>query len=153
MKSLELRIPPPLILVASGAVMWGIAAITPRLTFGNTARLFASWALVVLGVAVVVAGVLSFRLARTTINPLQPQATAVLVTSGIYTLTRNPMYVGMLLALAGWGVYLAAPVALVGLLGFWLYIGRLQIAPEERVLEAMFGAEYRGYCRKVRRWL
>lgn len=153
MSSLELRIPPPLILAATAALMWGIAALTPHLTMANTARLAIAATLIALGIVVISSGVMTFRLARTTINPMQPQATSALVTSGIFSLTRNPMYVGMALALAGWGVYLAAPVAWVGLIGFHWYIGRFQIAPEERILEGLFGAAYREYCQRVRRWL
>jgi protein-S-isoprenylcysteine O-methyltransferase Ste14 len=60
------------------------------------------------------AGVLEFRRARTTINPLRPENASALVTSGIFGWTRNPMYLGFAIVLFGWAVYLANPLALVG---------------------------------------
>jgi protein-S-isoprenylcysteine O-methyltransferase Ste14 len=59
----------------------------------------------------------------------------------------------MLMALLGWCVYLAAPLAFLGPVFFMFYIGRFQIAPEERVLTGLFGDEYATYCKGVRRWL
>jgi protein-S-isoprenylcysteine O-methyltransferase Ste14 len=63
------------------------------------------------------------------------------------------MYVGLLLVLIAWAAYLTSAWALLGPLGFVLYISRFQIAPEERVLSTLFGAEYTAYQSKVRRWL
>jgi protein-S-isoprenylcysteine O-methyltransferase Ste14 len=83
----------------------------------------------------------------------QPAAASSLVTGGIYRWTRNPMYLGMALALAGWGLYLGnfGALALVGL--FVMYIDRYQIDPEERALTARFGDAFAAYRRRVRRWL
>ena len=75
-----------------------------------------------------------------------------LVTSGIYTFTRNPMYVGLLLVLVGWAEFLSSAVALAGSVAFFLYIGQFQIGPEDRVLAKMFRPEYAEYRAKVRRW-
>jgi protein-S-isoprenylcysteine O-methyltransferase Ste14 len=100
-----------------------------------------------------VAGVLAFRRARTTINPTQPQLTSSLVSSGIYTVTRNPMYVGLLLVLVAWAIVLSSAWALLGPVAYFFYIGRFQIAPEERALATLFGAEYAAYTSRVRRWL
>ena len=76
-----------------------------------------------------------------------------MVSSGIYGRTRNPMYLGFLLALAGWAAWLANGAALLVLPVFVLLMNRLQIAPEERALGAHFGAEYQGYRARVRRWI
>src|SRR5437868_186667 len=67
--------------------------------------------------------------------------------------SRNPMYLGDLLILAGWTLWLANALAFVGPPLFIAYIDRFQIAPEERILAARFGAAYAEYCRAVRRWL
>src|SRR3989304_4129001 len=91
------------------------------------------------------AGVISFRRASTTVNPMKPETTSSLVCSGIYRVTRNPMYVGLLLVLVAWAVFLSSAWALLGPLAFVLYINRFQIAPEERVLSAMFGTGYSAY--------
>jgi protein-S-isoprenylcysteine O-methyltransferase Ste14 len=63
------------------------------------------------------------------------------------------MYVGLSFALFAWAIFLSSAWALLGLLAFVLYIGRFQIAPEERALSKLFGSEYTAYQAKVRRWL
>ena len=96
---------------------------------------------------------LAFRRARTTVNPLRPERASTLVTTGVYRITRNPMYVGLMLALLAWSVFLASPLSLVGPVVFIAYINRFQIRPEEAVLTAKFGPVYEQYKSTVRRWL
>jgi protein-S-isoprenylcysteine O-methyltransferase Ste14 len=102
---------------------------------------------------IMLAGIISFRRAQTTINPLKPAAATALVTSGVFRYTRNPMYLGMLIVLLGWAVFLSASAALVGVLAFAAYIQRFQIRPEERALAALFGKTFTDYQSTVRRWL
>jgi protein-S-isoprenylcysteine O-methyltransferase Ste14 len=75
------------------------------------------------------------------------------VTSGIYRLSRNPMYLGFLLALAGWTVFLGNIIALALLPLFVAHMNAFQIKPEERALLAKFGPAYAQYMRTTRRWL
>jgi len=98
-------------------------------------------------------GVVSFRRAKTTVNPLRPEASAALVSTGVYSFTRNPMYLGMALVLFAWAAYLSSIWSLVGPVLFALYITRFQIVPEERALERLFGASFAEYKKRVRRWL
>lgn len=105
------------------------------------------------GVAIALSGVVSFRRVRTTVNPLKPEASTSLVSTGIYKVTRNPMYLGMLAVLLAWAAYLPSVLALLGPAAFALYITRFQIIPEERVLHSLFGAAFVEYTQKVRRWL
>ena len=63
------------------------------------------------------------------------------------------MYLGFALLLLAWGLFLENLAALLGVAAFVLYMNRFQIAPEERALEARFGAEYSRYCARVRRWI
>ena len=100
-----------------------------------------------------VAGVVAFRRARTTVDPRDPGKSTELVATGIYRASRNPMYVGFLIALAGWGVFLGNLLALVALPLFVAAMTRFQIAPEERALRARFGERFTRYERSVRRWL
>ena len=153
MQSLELKIPPPVVGVLVGLAMWAIASMSPGLDLPRPFRVTVAIALVLAGGAFSLAGAMSFRRAGTTVNPMKPETTRALVSTGIYRFTRNPMYIGLLLALIGWAVFLAAPWALVGPLAFVLYIGRFQIAPEERALSKRFGADFDAYKAKVRRWL
>jgi hypothetical protein len=93
------------------------------------------------------------RAVGTTINPVAIDTASILVTSGVYRISRNPMYVGLTSVLAALGVGLGSGWALVGPVVFVLFITRFQIVPEERVMLAKFGAEYGAYRDTVRRWL
>lgn len=153
MHALELRIPPPVVALLVAAAMWGISLVTPRVDVSAPMRLVVGIAIALAGVACAIAGIAAFRRARTTVNPLKPETSSSLVTSGIYRFTRNPMYVGLALALLGWAVFLSSPWSLIGPLAFVLYMNRFQIGPEERILLGMFGSAYSAYQGTVRRWL
>nr|ART40893.1 L409 [uncultured bacterium] len=76
-----------------------------------------------------------------------------MVISGIYRFSRNPMYVGLLLVLTAWAIYLSNALAFLFLPTFVACLTRLQIVPEERVLAAKFGDAFTAYRQSVRRWL
>lgn len=148
------RIPPPLIASLCGLLMWLGARQWPsdlELSWGS--RLGLALPVLLLGIAVCLAGVLSFRRARTTVNPLRPESASALVNSGIYRHTRNPMYLGFAIMLLAWTLFLTWPPALLGVAGFVLYMNYLQIAPEEQALNSLFGEDFARYCAQVRRWL
>jgi len=153
MQALELKIPPPAVAVLLAGAMWGISLVAPLVEVPAFIRVAAAVTIALAGGGFSLAGVISFRRARTTVNPMKPETTSSLVCSGIYRVTRNPMYVGLLLVLVAWAVFLSSAWALLGPLAFVLYINRFQIAPEERVLSAMFGTGYSAYKSRVRRWL
>lgn len=136
-----------------GAAMAVTALVTPALRLSLPGTRILAAALAGAGVMVALLGVASFRRARTTVNPLRPAATSRLVVSGIYRYTRNPMYLGMLLTLLGWGVWLAHVPALAVAAAFVPLMNRLQIGPEERTLAVIFGPEFITYQSTVRRWL
>jgi len=110
-------------------------------------------ALVLAGAWVALAGVVAFRRHKTTVNPFRPDQSSSLVASGIYRFSRNPMYLGFLLALLGWAAYLANWASALLLPAFVAYMNRFQIKPEERALAERFGPEFLAYCKSVRRWL
>lgn len=152
MNVLELKIPPPVVAIAVGAVMWGVSRFgIGALPGGGSIGVAAIVALAGLGIAL--SGNVAFHRAKTTVNPFKPETASSLVTSGIYRFTRNPMYLGMLVALAGWAVFLANLLSAVALALFPLYITRFQIKPEERALLALFGASYTAYLARSRRWI
>lgn len=153
MDALELKVPPPLVGLTFGAAAWGLAQAVPPLPLAPALTTTLAILIALAGAAFDVAGLIAFRRAKTTINPLKPQRTSSLVASGIYRYTRNPMYMGMLLFLVAWAVFLAQPLALLGPVAFVLYITRFQIVPEERVLAGLFGEEFAAYKARVRRWL
>ena len=98
-------------------------------------------------------GIVSFVRARTTVNPMKPESSSTLIVSGIYGLTRNPMYLGLLLILIGWAVFISNILAFVVLPAFVIYINRFQIDPEERALASRFRDDFVQYASRVRRWL
>ena len=152
MKFLELRIPPPVVAAVFAGLAWLIAKAGPA--WGDIPGVGkAGAAVMLLGLALDTLGLVVFLRARTTVNPLSPDKASAVVTTGIYRYTRNPMYLGMLLVLTGWAVYLAAPFALLAPAGFAAYITRFQIRPEEEILLEKFGEPYREYLGRVRRWL
>ena len=153
MEWLEAKIPPPVVAVVIAVAMWGVSRFAPLLHIPSAIRLWAAIAVFVVGIGFSAAGVIAFRRARTTVNPTKPEQASSLVSSGVYRITRNPMYVGLSCALVAWAVFLGSMWALLGPVAFVLYTGRFQIAPEERALEKLFGTEYADYCAKVRRWL
>ena len=107
--------------------------------------------LIVIGVAVVAAGVRNFSRAATPVPSNQP--VRALVTTGIHAWSRNPIYVGMCLLYAGialavrgqWVLILALPLVLILRYGV--------VAREEAYLERRFGDAYHDYRGRVRRWL
>ena len=151
--NLRLRIPPLAVVALAGGLAWITARIVPALNFEFSGRAELAATFGLLGVACSVLGVASFRLARTTVNPMTPDATTALVVSGIYRVTRNPMYLGFLLLLLAEMVWLANPVAFLVVPAFVLYLNRFQIGPEEIALRSRFAAEFQAYTHRVRRWI
>jgi protein-S-isoprenylcysteine O-methyltransferase Ste14 len=153
MKAIENRVPPPLIVLLIGGAMWCVARYSQHVLWPNGLRMTIVVCLFVAGVAFGGSGFRAFARARTTIDPVNLESASVLVTGGIFRVSRNPMYVGFAVLLAAWAIWLQAPWALAGVLLFVAFIQRFQIIPEERVLTAKFGASYDQYRERVRRWL
>jgi protein-S-isoprenylcysteine O-methyltransferase Ste14 len=153
MSSLEAKVPPPAVAAVVAVAIWGTSRLAPLLQAPSVLRAVAAAAIALVGVGFSAAGILAFRRARTTVNPTTPEKASSLVNSGVYRITRNPMYVGLSCVLVAWAVFLSSAWALLGPVAFMLYIGRFQIAPEERALTKLFGSAYASYQARVRRWL
>lgn len=108
---------------------------------------------VISGFAFAISGVVSFKKHKTTVNPINTKNVSTLVISGIYRYTRNPMYVGMLMVLLGYLLYLGNPINVLFIALFIWYMTTYQIKPEEVLLASLFGDEYDLYKTNVRRWL
>ena len=151
-RSLQLKVPPVALVLLAGLVMWALPPLAGT-AFFQPYQPWLSGALFLLGAAVCLAGVLAFRIARTTVDPMHPSAASSLVQGGIYRLTRNPMYLGFLLMLVGWALHVATLSALIVLPAFAMYMTVFQIQPEERALRARFGPTFDAYMARVRRWI
>jgi protein-S-isoprenylcysteine O-methyltransferase Ste14 len=153
MHDLEVKIPPPIVAAIFAASMWLAARLLPVVTLPFAVHIALVSLSSVLGITFALLGMLAFRRAKTTINPVNPEEASIIVTSGIYRFTRNPMYVGLAAALVSFAVWSSVPWLLLGPVAFVLFITRFQIIPEERALSLKFGREYDQYRRRVRRWL
>ncbi len=152
MQWLEHKVPPPLSMLVVGILMTGLSILIVGIPQFEPVRTGLACLVALAGVGVAGAGVMTFTRAKTTLNPINIDAASSLVTGGVFAFSRNPMYVGMVLVLTGWAVFLGSGWLIVGPVGFALFIDRFQIRPEERVLAAKFGHAYADYCKRVRRW-
>ncbi len=153
LKGLELKVPPVALVLIAATGMWGVSVLFPALSFDFPGVLWASACAASSGVFVAILGVLAFRAVGTTVDPRVPDQSEILVVSGVYRYSRNPMYLGFLLVLCSWGLWLGNLLALFLLPAFVLYMNRFQIIPEERFMLEKFGEDYIRYCGRVRRWV
>jgi protein-S-isoprenylcysteine O-methyltransferase Ste14 len=167
---LETHVPPPVVALVVAIAMWAATRLDPGTSAPGVVRtvvsgvLFAlailvAWSGILSGVlfalAILVAwsGIRSFARVRTSFDPHHPEEATTLVTGGIFRLSRNPMYLSMVLGLLAWAARLGRVWLVLGPVAFVLYVTRFQIRPEERALAEKFGAEYERYRRRTRRWL
>ena len=150
---LELRVPPPLVALAFGALVWMLAPLFPVALALPFDTLWLALMVAFVGICCDLSALFVFYRARTTVNPMSLDGTRVLVRGGIYHFSRNPMYLGLACLLCGWILYLGQWLLLVLMWGFVGYINRFQILPEERVLSARFGEDWDRWCSQVPRWI
>lgn len=153
MKALELKLPPLPLAVGFGALMWAIDHWLPTQFDRSVIRTALALTIFGFALAVVVVAVRGFRKAKTTVDPFHPESASSVVTTGIYRFTRNPMYLGFLVALIALAVFLGNLISALMPLVFVFYMNRFQIAPEERALRVRFGDSYEAYLNSVRRWI
>lgn len=150
---LALKVPPVVVFIVALFGVWICDYFWPMSgLLGDTKVLIASF-LIAGGLLSGIAGVVSFKLAHTTLNPVNINKASSLVCSGIFRISRNPMYLGMLLIILGLVARLEHPVGLFLAISFVWYMNRFQIVPEESALTNIFGQSYVNYLRQVRRWL
>ena len=153
MNSLETTVPPPLVALLVTVLMWLASFPIAPVEVSSGLRVGMALTIACIGAVIGITAMVTFRRARTTMNPIKPEGATVLVTRGIFGVTRNPMYLSLVLYLLAWAAYLSSWPALLLLPLFVLYINRFQIMPEERALSSLFGEAYAAYMGRVRRWL
>ena len=147
------RIPPPLYALLAGAAMLGLHRYLPGPAILDAPITRWAWLVAVPGGLLASWAAATFRRAGTTLNPIAPSKASRLVTHGPYRITRNPMYLGLLLILLGWAGWLGTLSGFFVLPLFMAVVTYQQILPEERALEALFGEEYARYKQRVNRWI
>ncbi len=153
MTALETRLPPPLVAAIVAATMFLVRGQGVALPLDRPWRIALAAALAIAGLAFALPAVVAFRRARTTVNPHRLDRVSALVTGGVFALSRNPMYLGLALVLAGWATLLGDLAGFLGPVAFVAWITRFQIVPEERLLAARFGDAFHAWRRRVRRWI
>lgn len=153
-EALELKVPPVVVWLVAAAGVWAIDRLFP---FASAVLPFQRWialAVAVAGLTIAIRGVLVFIRHGTTVHPNRPERASAVVTGDVFSLTRNPMYLGLGLVLFAWTLELGSPLgALLFVPAFVIYLTEFQIKPEERALRANFGSDYERYLNSVRRWL
>ncbi len=153
MNALELKIPPALLMVLFLGLMWLLDDWLPQFRQAWLWHQVAAMGVFSIALILIAAGAISFRMAKTTVDPTRPEKASSVVTTGIYAYTRNPMYLGFLMILLAYTIKLSNPLTVVILPLFVWCMNQFQIKPEERALSQLFGDEYQLYCQQVRRWL
>jgi protein-S-isoprenylcysteine O-methyltransferase Ste14 len=145
------KILPPVWLLLTLAAMAALHYLLPLARLIAPPVSYSGAGLIIIGIGIAAVSALSFSRAGTPVIPFEPST--ALVTGGLFRYTRNPMYLGMVLALTGTAL-------LFGTLSVWLpipvfiwVIRNNFILGEERFLEEIFGKQYVDYKSKVRRWL
>jgi len=137
---------PPIWLAGTMVVQYLAALVFPVLRFDAGGIL-----LMIAGMALIVWSGVHFRRARTPIHPRRKPTT--LITDGPFRLSRNPIYLGMALIAAGWGLRLGAVSALLAVPVFMAIVQRRFIAGEEFHIDRALGEEWQAYTARTRRWI
>lgn len=105
-----------------------------------------------IGILIGIIGVIQFVFIKTTVNPHKPENTSEIVKTGVYAISRNPMYLGLLLGLISIVLYWGNIWSILIIPIFVLYMNEYQIKPEENMLRQRFDQEYLKYTRVTNRW-
>lgn len=145
------KIVPPVYLLGTLILMWLLQRYVPIYQFVQPPLAYAGIVVILPGIimAAISAGV--FLKVDTGLEPFDEAK--VLVTSGFYRFTRNPMYMGMFMMLLGVAFMFGAVSALIPIPVFFLIIRNNFVLGEERFCEAAFGQQYLDYKLRVRRWI
>ena len=143
---MELKVPPALVFVCFGLIMYLLAEFLPIGYFDFYGRMLLVKILVGLGVLIAIMALLQFGRAKT------QQMLDLPGPGGIFKFSRNPMYLSLLLILLALGVFLGNAFNILIAATFVGYMNRFQIIPEERILLEKFGRSFKDYCILTRRW-
>ena len=150
---MRLKIPPPIQGLVAALVIWLTHQALPDYSITFPGQEFLALCVAGVGLVIDLISVAAFFRTRTTVNPLSPEQATELVTTGLYRISRNPMYLGLALILLGWTIWLGTPFGLFIIAAFMASLTYLQIKPEEAALTKIFEDEYLTYRNRVRRWL
>jgi len=142
---------PLLMMVAMLGLCWGLHWLYPAASGFGVAGQAAGCVVVLCGITLIAVAGSLFKIKGTTVNPTREPAK--LVTEGLYRVTRNPMYLGMLMILSGFPFIVESMPGLIFPVIFFLMMDRVIIPREEKMVESVFGEVYRRYKSGTRRWI
>jgi len=142
---------PPVFFLAALLAMAGLHFFLPRVRWLEAPATYTGGIFIIFGIILLVVSSRLFDLSGTTIKPFEESS--ALVTDGPFRLSRHPMYLGMVVVLLGCATLLGTLWPLIVLPVFIWLITKRFIVPEERMMEQVFGEEYRVYCVRTRRWI
>lgn len=149
---LKLKIPPAALFIIFTGMIWGINRFLPNTYIAFPYQKWMITGILGIGVVIGLLGVLEFLRNSTTVNPHKPEKTRKLVTSGVYKVSRNPMYLGLFLGILAIVIHQGNIWSMIVLPLFVWYMNEYQIKPEEEMLGKKFGDEYQKYKYQVDRW-
>ncbi|MBT4710636.1 MAG: isoprenylcysteine carboxylmethyltransferase family protein [Alphaproteobacteria bacterium] len=141
---------PPVIFVTALVVGFAVEWLSPSMIIDSGSRIAAGIVVPLGGIVMIALGILQHRRSGNDPDPRNPDVTVM--TSGIYQRTRNPIYIGYILVLAGIGLAANSMWVLVTVIPAYFVVRWGVIAREEAYLEAKFGQTYMDYKSSVRRW-
>ncbi|OOY34117.1 hypothetical protein BOV90_09570 [Solemya velum gill symbiont] len=147
------KIFPPVFALLFAAAMWAVANGFPIVELIPDPWNRFGYIVMAIAISIDLWSLGLFLRAKTTFHPLRLHETSSLVTGGMYRVTRNPMYLGLLLLLTGWAILLGELLPWMLLPIFVWLLNTQQIQHEERILEEKFGGQYLQYKERVRRWI
>ncbi|HHX8481224.1 MULTISPECIES: methyltransferase family protein [Vibrio] len=153
MRKLELKVPPVVVFLLVILLMYGLTVLVPSLNISVPFVEVVVGGLTLLSGYMGIAGVYEFHKVKTTVNPVKPDTASSVVRTGVFSFSRNPMYMALLLLIIAIGLWWQHLSVVLCSVVFVSYMNRFQIKPEERVLERLFGEEYVDYKNHVRRWI
>ena len=153
LNKLETKIPPPVYGLLTAISIWWLDKLLPAFSLLPSTVKPLGIFIMLCGFCLDLMALMQFARQHTSVNPLHPDKADHIVITGLYRYTRNPMYLGMLIALCGWCIYIGNIASFACLPVFVWLLTRMQIQAEERILSEKFGQPYTDYLNQIRRWI
>ncbi|MFK8048707.1 MAG: isoprenylcysteine carboxylmethyltransferase family protein [Halioglobus sp.] len=142
---------PPIWLVFGLVAIFTLNEFSVGPRFTGTAGQIVGGIVIFLGLGLLLLAGGLFRRAGTDLVPFKN--VSALVTTGVYRMTRNPMYLGMATVLLGTAITVGIAAAIIVPIAFMVIIQFRFILPEEEMLRGIFPEDFPAYCERVRRWI
>ena len=148
---MKTKIPPPIIALTCIVLNYLSTYLINPIKFANIEII--GILILLVGLVTAMLAIFLFKKVKTTVNPINPEEATTLVTTGIFSVTRNPMYLGLFFVICSTVFFFGSWCGIIILTLFVWYINKFQIIPEEEAMEKLFGDKYNEYRQNVRRWI